>query len=225
MMLSVSDIVYTLVSSVVTLFPVMNPIGNGLIINGKLTRLTEQQRVVAIKKIALYTLLIGIGSLVLGHFMLLLFGLAVPVIQLGGGIVICKSAIQWLSDSPESASEKEEIGEVNMKRIEMQLFYPLSFPMCFGPGSMSVVFTLMATASVKGDFLASAVNYLLIGFAILVMVVILYVFFKQSPMLMKKLGTTGNLIINKLLSFFMLCIGIQILIRGISAVFGVAIHI
>lgn len=218
---------YTLISSLVTLFPVMNPIGNGLIVNGYLAGLGEEERLAAIKKISRNALFLGMCTLVLGHLVLMLFGLAVPVIQLGGGLVICKSALEWLSDDNrhtrlKKASVDREVAEA--EAIDSKLFYPITFPMCFGPGSISVVLALMATAEAKSaNIWYIGLHYLIIALAIFLLVKILYVFLKQSPRLTKKLGTSGNMIINKLLSFFMLCIGLQIVVQGISSIFGLSI--
>jgi small neutral amino acid transporter SnatA (MarC family) len=203
------------------LFPVMNPISSGFIINGFLEGLDDDLRKTAIKKIIVNCLLIGIGSLIAGHLILLLFGLAVPVIQLGGGIIICKAGLEWLSDSGASKIEKTEstVNKINPDDFEKKLFYPISFPISLGPGSISVIFTLMAAASVSGNWLKTGLNYFFIILAILALLIILYLFLSQGNRLMKKLGRSGNMIINKMVAFITFCIGIQIAIVGISKIF------
>ena len=212
---------YTFTSAFITLFPVLNPIGNGFIVNDFLVGLDDAQRKAIVKKIATYCFLIGIGSLVVGKLILLLFNLAVPVIQLGGGILISKMGFDWLSaPAGNTHSEGQEtIAKIALQEVEQKVFYPISFPVCFGPGSISVVFTLMAGASVEDNLPATVVNYLMIALAIALLCVILYVFFSQGGKLMSRLGRSENLIINKLVAFFTFCIGIQIVITGISSIF------
>ncbi|MDR2036470.1 MAG: MarC family protein [Bacteroidales bacterium] len=219
--MSIHSIAYTFIASFVALFPVMNPIGNGFIVNGFLQDLDDDHRKIAIRKIITNCLVIGIGSLAIGHLVLLLFGLAVPVVQVGGGIVICKTGLEWLSDSTMTNTDKkqEAMDKINMFEIEKKLFYPISFPVSIGPGSISVIFTLMATSSVKGNLLESIINYAMIALVIILLCVILYAFLSQGNKITKRLGPTGSMVINKLVAFITFCIGIQIIVTGISKIF------
>ena len=223
--MSAHDIIYSFVSSFIALFPVVNPIGSGFIINGFLQDMDDIQRKSAIKKIITNCLLVGIGSLIAGHLILLLFGLAVPVIQVGGGIVICKTGLEWLSDSGTKSTDNQQkaINKVNIDDIENKLFYPISFPIALGPGSISVIFTLMAAATVQTSLLHVGINYFIIVLSIISMLVILYIFLKEGPRIMKKIGSAGNMIINKMVAFITFCIGIQILIKGIAEIFHLKI--
>lgn len=219
--MTIHEVVYFFISSFIALFPVINPIGNSFIVNGFLEGLDYNQHKIAVKKIVINCSLLGLGTLIAGHLILLLFGLAIPVIQLGGGIVICMTAWGWLSDSGSNPTDKthKEVSKINMEDIESRLFYPISFPICLGPGSMSVIFTLMATATVKGNLLYTGIKYAIIALVIIVMFIILYFLLSQGPKITKRLGTIGNIIINKLIAFITFCIGIQIIVNGIAKIF------
>lgn len=223
--MSISNLLFIFSSSFMALFPVINPLGNSFIVNGFLTDLNDQQRKSAIRKIVTNYLLIGIGTLAIGHLFLLLFGLAIPVIQLGGGILICKTAMALLSDAGTTSNDesKQTLDNPKWKEIERKLFYPITFPMSIGPGSISVIFTLMASASIKASLIKTGINYSVIAFAIICMASMLYMFLSQGRKMMEKLGTAGNLIINKLVAFFTFCIGIQIIVTGISTIFHIDI--
>lgn len=219
--MSLSHLLIIFSSSFMALFPVINPLGNGFVVNGFLIGLDARQRKIAIQKLIFNYILIGLGTLAIGHLFLLIFGLAIPVIQLGGGILICKTAIELLADT--GSSEKEEpdrsLDSTQWQNIERKIFYPITFPMSIGPGSISVIFTLMASASVKGKLLQTGVNYAVIGLVIVCMAAILYVFLSQGQRIIQKIGPVGNLIINKLVAFFTFCIGLQIGLTGISQIF------
>lgn len=219
-----SNLLIIFTSSFMALFPVINPLGNGFVVNGFLEELNDHQRKTAIQKLIVNYILIGIGTLVIGHLFLLIFGLAIPVIQLGGGLLICKTAMELLSDSGTSdKSNKRETNQDtdghNWKNIEQKIFYPITFPISIGPGSISVIFTLMASASVKGNLLKTGMNYAVIAVVIICMAAILYIFLSQGQKIIQKIGSSGNLIINKLVAFFTFCIGIQIAVTGISQIF------
>ena len=195
--MSLSNLLIIFSSSFMALFPVVNPLGNGFVVNGFFTDLDPKQRKTAIRKLILNFIIIGVGTLVIGHLFLLMFGLAIPVIQLGGGILICKTAMELLGDS--NSPDQEE------------------------SGSISVIFTLMASASVKGKLLQTGINYFVIALVIVCMAAILYIFLSQGQRIIQKLGPVGNQIINKLVAFFTFCIGIQISVTGISQIFHLSI--
>ena len=219
--MSVHEIVYTFVSAFVALFPVMNPIGSGFIVNNYLSGLSDSERKTANKKIIFNSLLIAIGSLLTGHFVLLLFGLAIPIIEVGGGIIICKTGLGWLADSMTTSTGKAEqtMSKINIDEIQNKLFYPIAFPMCMGPGTISVIFTLMAAASKQNNFIDTGINYLVIILAILAVCLIFFIFLSQGERIMNKLGDSGSLVINKLIAFITFCIGIQIFFNGIAKIF------
>ena len=225
--MSITSFLFMFSSSFMALFPVINPIGNSFIVNGFLDGLEDSQRKLAIRKIVANYLLIGVGSLLAGHLLLLLFGLAIPIIQLGGGILICKTAMSLLSDSGGSSDDdddsKQPVGTLKWHEVQKKIFYPITFPISIGPGSISVIFTLMAAGSVKGKWLETSINYVLIALVLVCMTAILYLFLTQGQKIMQKLGSVGNQIINKLVAFFTFCIGIQIMITGISKIFDIHI--
>lgn len=223
-MLSFNSLAYFFVSSFLALFPVVNPLGDGLIINGFLKDLNNEQRKLAARKIAINSILICACSLVLGHLILMLFGLAVPVIQVGGGLIICKTGYDLLiKEASIPKPSAAEVKNIDMDEVKMKLFYPLSFPIAIDPGSISVILTLMATASIKGDFLKTSLNYAMIGVAIVLVIFMLYLMIAHGPKLTKRLGTSANMIINKLVAFLMFSIGIQITLTGLAKIFHLTI--
>lgn len=223
--MSIHEFAYTFVSAFMALFPVTNPISSGFIINGFILNLDKAQRKTVIKKIITNCLIVGLGSLLIGHIILLIFNLAIPVVQLGGGILICKTGLEWLSDTPSTTDETKQdaINQIKLHKLEKKLFYPISFPISLGPGSISVIFTLVAAARVKENWLATGINYVMIALVIILLCGILYLFLTQGQRIMKKFGESGNLVINKMVAFFTFCIGLQILVTGISKIFHIPI--
>lgn len=108
MIMILSNLLIIFTSSFMALFPVINPLGNGFVVNDFLNELNDHQHKTAIQKLIINYILIGIGTLVIRHLFLLIFGLAIPVIQLGGGLLICKTAMELLSNSgtPNKSDKK-----------------------------------------------------------------------------------------------------------------------
>lgn len=225
--MSISSILFVFASSFMTMFPVSDPVGNSFIINNFLTGVSKDERRKAINKIVVYFVLIGLGVLIVGHLLLLLFGLAVPVIQLGGGFLIAKTGLNLLSQddadtNTDSSDNNTDIPDnPKWKELQKKIFYPISFPITIGPGTISVIFTLMASSTVKDNILDTIINYLIVCFAIVCIALVLYISLVQGVRVTQKLGVTGMLIINKLVAFFTFCIGLQIMVSGISKIFHI----
>ena len=202
---------FTFISAFMALFPVANPVGAGFLVNGLLSGLNDEDRRSIIRRIVTDYLLVGLGSLAVGHFVLSLFGLSLPVIQLGGGLLICRTALQWLGDSDSS---------VGRTQGESQIFYPITFPISIGPGSVSVILTLMASVSMKNGWARGLLSYAIIALVIVLMCLILYLFLSQGERIIRKIGNSGSIVINKMVAFFTFCVGVQIVVTGIAKLFN-----
>lgn len=214
-------LLFTFISSFMALFPVANPVGAGFLVNGMLSGLSREDRKSIIRRIVVDYLLVGLGSLAVGHFVLALFGLSLPIIQLGGGLLICRTALQWLGDSDSSVGriQSKDVDPIHKTAIESQVFYPITFPISIGPGSVSVILTLMASVSMKNDWLRGVLMYVIIALVVALMCLILYLFLSQGDRIIRKIGNSGSIIINKMVAFFTFCVGVQIVVTGISKLF------
>ena len=220
----ISTLIFTFTSSFMALFPVANPIGISFILNGLLSDYSREDQLSMIKKIVFYYLIVGIGSLIIGRFILMMFSLSLPIVQMGGGFLICKTALGWLSDSQPSPQHKTENITNNIDNASSQLFYPMTFPVSIGPGTMSVIFTLTAASTYEAaKWYETILNYGVIALAIALMALILYFFVTKGQVLMRKLGKSGTQVINKLVAFFTFCVGIQILFEGLNKLFNLHI--
>jgi multiple antibiotic resistance protein len=215
--------IHLLFIGIIALFPVVNPIGSAFIVSPYLSDLTREEKRNAVKKISLYAFCICTVSLFAGHWILELFGLSIPVIQLAGGIMICKMGWEFLSDdkkSNETNAGKDREGTTSgYASLQEKLFYPITFPVTTGAGTISVLFTLSAHSAGAGskmsDYLIGTGAILL---AIVVMCILVYIFYLSTKTISNYLGSKGEAIINRLTSFLVFCVGLQIAITGIKAI-------
>ncbi len=205
---------------IIALFPVVNPVGSAFMVNPYLSNLNKADKKKAVKRITLYAFSICTVSLFAGHYILELFGISIPVIQLAGGIMICKMGWDFLSDKNKSEdSGNDETSPVNVsefKQLEDKLFYPITFPVTTGAGTMSVLFTLSAHSSAN-DFKSYSFNTGAILLAIIVMCILVYVFYLNTKRIIRHLGGSGEKIVNRITSFLIFCVGLQIAVSGIIA--------
>ena len=201
---------FTFISAFMALFPVANPVGAGFLVNGLLSGLNDEDRRSIIRRIVTDYLLVGLGSLAVGHFVLSLFGLSLPVIQLGGGLLICRTALQWLGDSDSSVgrTQGKDVNPIHKSAIESQIFYPITFPISIGPVSM------------KNGWARGLLSYAIIALVIVLMCLILYLFLSQGERIIRKIGNSGSIVINKMVAFFTFCVGVQIVVTGIAKLFN-----
>jgi multiple antibiotic resistance protein len=196
------------------LFPIVNPLGNAPIFL-TLTRglsgegLTRLARSIAINSLILLIVSIFIGTHILGFF-----GISVPVVQVGGGLVVVATGWSLLRQSDDDGTESVEkpCNETNYMR---QAFYPLTLPLTVGPGSISVAITVGANRAVGIQSSPPVITGLLIGAVIVAgSIYLCYVFAER---LAEVLGETAMNVAVRLSSFILVCIGVQIIWNGISA--------
>lgn len=202
---------------VVSLFPPVNPIGTALIIDPFLNRLDQDSRRSVALKIAIYAFSICVFTLLVGGWLFKLFGISLPVVQVAGGFIICKMGWDLLSASgsaPADSNKGPSGAKEDAKSVENILFYPLAFPMTTGAGTISILLTLSArgqaddawtfVTNTVGLFVASAITCVMVYFA-----------YAYTPALLKRLGTQGGQIVDRLSAFLVFCVGLQIAIDGI----------
>ena len=191
---------FTFISAFMALFPVANPVGAGFLVNGLLSGLNDEDRRSIIRRIVTDYLLVG----------------------LGGGLLICRTALQWLGDSDSSVgrTQGKDVNPIHKSAIESQIFYPITFPISIGPGSVSVILTLMASVSMKNGWARGLLSYAIIALVIVLMCLILYLFLSQGERIIRKIGNSGSIVINKMVAFFTFCVGVQIVVTGIAKLFN-----
>jgi multiple antibiotic resistance protein len=203
----------------VALFPPVNPIGTALIVDPLLRGLDNKARKGAASRIAFYCFVICGSTMLIGSWLFKLFGISLPVVQVAGGILICKMGWQFLSsDSGVKESQSSTAPDRASGDIEGILFYPLAFPMTTGAGTISVILTLSAHAHTNGE---AWPNYFLnlgaLFAAIAAMCILIYLSYAFTPALLRKVGPRGEQIVNRLSAFLVFCVGIQIAVGGITS--------
>jgi multiple antibiotic resistance protein len=208
---------------IIALFPVVNPIGSAFMLSPFFENLNRAEKRTAVTTITLYAFLVCTVSLFAGQYILRLFGISIPVVQLAGGIMICKMGWEFLSTDQKKAPV-EDIGEdVNVsayKHIVNKLFYPITFPATTGAGTISVLFTLSAHGAAFGSQ-AYFLNTGAIMLSILVVCLMIWFFYLNTKNMIHYLGSNGENIVNRISAFLIFCVGLQIGVAGIKSLFQI----
>ncbi len=209
--------VKTLLLVLSALFPIVNPLGGSPIFLAVTSQHSRETRRLLAWRIALNSFFLLVGSYLVGAHVLSFFGISLPVVQVGGGLIVISTGWAMLKRRDEEDRTAARRG-VHPEDVLRQAFYPLTLPLTVGPGSISVAITLGAnsphshTAKIT-TMVAALIACLLIAISIL----ICYGFADQ---LARVLGTSGRSVIMRLSAFLLVCIGVQILWNGASALLG-----
>jgi multiple antibiotic resistance protein len=195
------------------LFPIVNPLGGSPIFLALTQDYSPAARKLLSRRIALNSFVLLVVSFLIGRHILAFFGISLPVVQVGGGLIVISTAWAMLKRKDED-KRREVHRNVNPQEIFGHAFYPLTLPLTVGPGSISVAITLGANAprhlgpnfieilAVAGSALIALSIFICYGFA---------------DRLATLLGATAMSVILGLSSFLLVCIGVQILWNGASA--------
>lgn len=194
------------------LFPIINPVGNAPLLLGLTRGYTEQERRRVVRGIAMYSFFLLLGSLVIGSHVLEFFGLNLPIVRIGGGIVV--AAFGWeLLNSGHSADDRAAAASP-APRASLDAFYPLTMPMTVGPGAMSVAIALgsQRPAGLNVPQLFAQEGAAIIG--IFAVCLTIYLCYRYGEGLVARIGKSGANVVIRLSAFLLFCIGLQIIWMG-----------
>ena len=197
------------------LFPIVNPLGNTPIFLGLTRDYSTAARKLLSRKIALNGFLLLVVSMLIGTHILAFFGISVPVVQIGGGLIVISTGWSLLNSRDRPRRAGSAARDVTPQDISKQAFYPLTLPLTVGPGSISVAITLGANESHYRGFNLLPLLPALMGPALVALSI--YLCYRSAERVARLLGETAMMVILRLSSFILVCIGVQILWNGISA--------
>ncbi|MHC5201566.1 MarC family protein [Myroides sp. LJL119] len=201
-------------TSFMTIFPVLNPIGVAFIVNSFFTNLSRDERNYCTKRLVYFSFALCVISLLLGQLILMVFHLSIPIVQVGGGFLICKTALDLLND--KSAGQKTSATVQSDTTMRDKLFYPLTFPIVVDAGTISVIFALAASSYSK-KFEATVENFGAIMVGITLCCLLFYVFTYSAFNITQRIGANGANVINKMCAFFTFCVGLNVIYEGIMS--------
>jgi multiple antibiotic resistance protein len=197
------------------LFPIVNPLGNAPIFLTLTRGLSGPGRTKLARAIAVNGLVLMVASIFIGTHILGFFGISLPVVQVGGGLVVVSTGWALLRHSDDEEANKDATRPCNDANYMRQAFYPLTLPLTVGPGSIAVAITVGANRTEGAEWRWPLIAGLLIG--ALAIAVSIYLSYRFAERLAAALGDAAMNVVVRLSSFILVCIGVQISWNGLSA--------
>ncbi len=213
---AISELIRISLLIIGALFPIVNPVDNIPIFLSLTAGLSSDSRAIMSRKIATYGFMLLIGSVLIGTHILAFFGISLPVVQVGGGLVVIAAGWSLLNKKDEETTPHEkDQKQAEACYLSRRAFYPLTLPLTVGPGSISVAIAVGANRPPGSEArwylpVAGIIGCAAMGF-------IIYLTYRFAENIGRVVGETSMSIIVRLSSFILVCIGVQITWNGASA--------
>ena len=129
------------------------------------------------------------------------------------------ASIAWrmLHTQQSSSDDNAQIAQslAAAKTARLRAFYPMTFPLTCGPGSIAATIAVGASLHTRGNLPITFSNLLGGLSAVLLLGVLVWLTFRYASALLARLGETGQIVLMRLMAFILLCVGIQIVWEGV----------
>ena len=201
------------------LLPLINPPASAVELLGIIGLDKEEPYKNLARKVAVNTVLLLTVAGLAGPYLLHFFGISIEILQLMGGLVLV--AMGWGMLNKQEVKQDSDDPHVRQAAVacvtkywESQAFYPLTFPITVGPGSVAVMLTLGVQA--RGLLLPERL-WALAGLilSLIAMSVLIYFFYAYAPVAAEKVPPSVAQGFMRVVAFLVICIGGQIAWNGL----------
>src|ERR1700722_14056158 len=217
---AISELVRASLLIVGALFPIVDSPDNIPIFLTLTVGLSAESLAVLARKIAVNSFGILIVAVLIGTHILTFFGISLPVVQLGGGLIV--TAVGWkLLNRPDEEAKATESSSMPLTDayltayLARRAFYPLTMPLTVGPGSISIAIAVGASQALRWQAwwilpIAASVGCAVIAGSV-------YLMYRFAEPIGRIIGDTAMYVVFRLSAFILVCIGVQIMWNGTSA--------
>ena len=185
-------------SVAVTLFFIMDPLGNIPVFNAILANMDGKRRSMVVARECVIALIILLSFLFAGNAILSFLGLSESSLNIAGGLLLMIISLRMIFPRRGRSDEAEE--------VEDPFIVPLAVPMIAGPSTIAIL--LLLSSSQPDRMLDWSVA---LGSAWLVSTLLLVL----SPFLMRVLGEWGARALERLMGMILVILATQMLLNGI----------
>lgn len=202
----------------ITLLPILNPLGIAPVFVSLLGTVSPAMENRMARQVATNGMIMIVGAIFTGTYVLQFFGISLSVVRVAGGILVATAGWRMLGNTGQEESIPKQVAksydeDMSDDELKTKAFFPITFPLTIGPGTIAASLTLGATAPSDLTDWAMTLASVLTGSFLTMLAV--YFCYRYAKRLLNLLGRLGTMVVLRLSAFILLCIGLQILWSGI----------
>lgn len=209
------DYFFELISYVILvftgIFPIANPFSTAPVFLALTRNHSKKDRNRIAAKASIYMAIVLLLFLCVGAVILGFFNISIPGLRIAGGLIIIITGIKMLFPDTNKASDINVPSE-----NENIAFTPLAMPLLSGPGSISVVLSMSDRVSNVQSNMKMLIGYCVVALGIIFTVFACWVVLRSSAKVSKFIGDSGIDVLTRMMAFFLVAIGVEFLLGGIS---------
>ena len=184
-------------AAAVTLFFIMDPLGNMPVFNAVLSRFEPRRRAMITARELVFALVILLVFLFAGTAVLDFLGLTQPSLNIAGGVLLFIIALRMIFPVGPADSTVS---------VEEPFIVPLAMPMVAGPSTIAILLLLSSTEPTRIWEWCTALVLAWIGATVLLTL---------SPFVLRVLGHRGLRALERLMGMLLVLLATQLLLNGI----------
>lgn len=199
-----------IMSIFVTLMVIIDPLGIVAIFVSLTSGMTRVQK----RKVAIRSALIAMGVLsvfsLVGDTIISLLSISLPAFRTAGGLMLLWIGFEMVFEKREERKSNAAERAVTDDQVNDVAAFPLAIPLMAGPGAITA--TMLIAAKTDGDWMQLGA---LIAIIALVLSLCIVVFVLSTP-IDKFLGTTGRIVLSRLLGVILSALAVQFIADGVA---------
>lgn len=194
------EFILDLAKAVITLFIIVDPLGNIPIFISLTKGMARKDRQKAFRTAIFTGFVLLISFALVGQQIFMLFGISLYSFMIAGGILLLIISIRILvrGEWKEESTQPESIGVV-----------PIGFPLLVGPGAITTTILNLQASGV-----------IITTIAVLIVFAIVQTILRLIDPIYRFLGSSGSLVISRLMALLIAAIAIQYILDGVFWYFG-----
>lgn len=191
-----------ILSAIITLFLIMDPLGNVPVFLAVLKRVAPERRRKILVREVLIAYAVLLFFLLVGEHALRLLQIQQETISIAGGIVLFLIAVRMVFPSAGSYDDGSPEGE--------PLVVPLAIPLIAGPSTLATLLLLRANAGSTLELWLAMTSAWVATAAILI----------AAPFFYRALGERGLVAMERLMGMVLVMISVQMFLNGVATFLG-----
>jgi multiple antibiotic resistance protein len=197
--------------SFVSLFVIVNAIGNAAIFMTLLEKCDKEERRAIVKRAVIIAAVALLIVTVTGNLFFRLLSIDLYSFRIAGGILLVIVSIEMLYGRKTRTQSSADEEQHYLEKDEITII-PLAIPLLTGPGALTTGIVLFDTAG-------NSINRIILVLTIALVYLISYLILSRSDTILRFFGKTGTKVAIRIMGLMLLSIAMQFIINGLLEAF------